>query len=172
MMNDLDLMDAECLGDSQIGDDSWLTIHSRADYTNAVTQLKASADNLNLTAANEPGWKAIYDNALRLYDKYHDVGLLSSINPFGDRALGDSAWNAIADSQRRVDEFAEQLRSKGKAVVEPKHKLIDNSILPPDLGSSFTRYLPWLIGGAVVIGVGSIAVPLVVPLLTLKRLAR
>lgn len=170
MLEDLDMLDAE-----MIGDDSWLTIHTRADYTNAVTQLKASADNLNLTAANEPGWQPLYDNAQRLYGTYHDVGFFSSINPFGDQSEGDAAWTAIADAQRRVDEFAQQLRQKGKSVVEPEHKPIDNRVLgdaPSETWAWVKKHGTLLIGGAVVIGLGSVAVPIVVPLLAARRVLR
>lgn len=178
-LRELELLDAElvgCCGSDLVGDDSWLTIHTRADYTNAVTQLKASADSLNLTAQSEPGWKPLYDNAQRLYDKYHDVGFFSSINPFGDQSLGDSAWTAIADAQRRVDEFAEQMRTQKKVVLEPRHKPIDSSLLPqlpklPD-ASALSKYLPWVIGGVVVVGLGSVALPVVIPLLAARRLSR
>lgn len=161
-------MSLDLIGAELIGDDSWLTVHSAGDYKNAVSQLKASADNLNLTAANEPGWKPVYDNALRLYRQYYDVSFLSSINPFGDQLLNNAAWNAITDCQRRVDEFAEHMRSKGRPVVEPKHKPIDDSLLPTD-PSAFTKYLPWLIGGAIVVGVGAVAVPIIVPIIAATR---
>lgn len=156
---------------ASVGEDSWLTIHTRADYENAVTQLKASADNLNLTAANEPGWKALYDNAQRLYEKYHDVGFFASINPFGDSALNDSAWVAIADAQRRVDEFAAMMRAKGKPVAEPAHTPIDNRVFgdkPSEAWEWFKKYSPWIIGGAVVVGVGSAVAPAVVPMLVAR----
>ncbi len=158
-------------GLSLLGDDSWASIHTRGDYENAVTQLKSSADNLNITASNELGWKSIYDTAINLYNKYHDVGFFASINPFGNQATGDSAWNAIADSQRRVDEFAAQMRANGKGVADPEHKQLDTRLFggASDSMSSFVKALPWVIGGVVVIGVGAAALPVVLPLITARR---
>jgi hypothetical protein len=153
------------MGLDLLGDDSWLAIHTRADYANAANQLKASAENLNQTAKNEPGWPALYQNALALWQKYHDVGFFSSINPFSDQALTDAAWNAIADAQRRVDEFATQMRSQGKRVVEPAHKPIDNSLVPTGEGSTVDwmkkHWVGLAVGGAAIVTLPAILPPII-----------
>ena len=164
-LDDLDLLGAEPAPPVYlVGDDSWLTPHTPGDYTNAVTQLKASADNLNLTAQDEPGWSTIYANAQRLYGLYNDVGFFASINPFGGRTLNNAAWNAIADAQRRVDEFAEEMRRRGKAVVEPHHKPIDDRAFG-NAPEELRKYLPWVLGGVVVLGLGWLSMPLIIPLI-------
>lgn len=163
---DLDLLDAEMVGCLGAVDDSWLSIHMPEDYRNAARQLKASADNLHLTAKGEPGWQAVYDTALALWDKYGDIGFWSSLT------MTDATWNAIADSQRRVDEFAAYMRAQKKPVVEPPHTPIDNRVLgdkPSETLAWLKKYAPWLIGTAAVIGVGSVAVPIVVPLLAARK---
>lgn len=171
-MEELELLEAELISKPvRLGDDSWLSIHMPEDYRNAARQLKTSADNLNLTASGEPGWRAIYDTAVKLWEKYHDIGFWASLT------LTDATWMAIADSQRRVDEFAAHMRAQKKPVVEPSHKPIDNRLLgdtptPTDMLAWLKRYTPWLIGTAAVIGVGSIAVPIVAPLLAARRALR
>lgn len=162
--DDLDLLGAEPAPMYLVGDDSWLTLHTPGDYTNAVTQLKASADNLNLTAQEEPGWSPIYANAQRLFTLYNDVGFFSSINPFGGRTLNNASWNAIADAQRRIDEFAEEMRRRGKTVVEPKHKPIDDRAFG-NAPEELRKYLPWVLGGVVVLGLGWLSMPLIIPLI-------
>ena len=150
------------IGADLVGDDSWLAIHMPQDYRDAAIQLKASADNLNQTAANEPGWRAIYDTAIQLWKKYHDIGFLSSLT------LTDAAWRSIADSQRRVDEFAAMLRKKGKQVVEPEHKPIDSSLPGSDTLQWVKDKWPWLAAA----GVGAVVLPTVLPPLVSLAIAR
>lgn len=146
----LDMMGLDLLGDS------WAAIHVPDDYRNAAKALKASADNLNLTAANEPGWPAIYAVANDLYSKYGSVGF------FGGLTLTDAAWNAIADAQQRVNEFEAQMRASGKALVAPEHKPIDTSLLGPQAGGALEwakNHWGWLAAA----GVAIVALPVVVP---------
>lgn len=58
--------------------------------------------------------------------------------------------------------FAEHLQESGK-------KTLDTTT---DTLASVKKYLPWIVGGVVVVGVGAVAAPLVGPLLARSALAR
>ncbi len=167
----------DCLGTDDLLGASSPFIVTAGDLTNAAAQLKASADNVNLTAAKVPGWAAIYETALRLHEKYKSLTFWDNINPFGDRAVTQGAWDAIADAQKRVEEFAAFLRSKGAPVVEPEHQAIESTLdkfasKAPGTIEALSKNLPWIIGGAAVLGVGAIALPYVIPMIAASRLRK
>lgn len=137
----------DCLGTD------FLDVRTPADYQNAVKQLKVSADNLNLTAASLPGWKGIYDNALALYEKYKDAGW------WNFASMSDATWYAIADSQKRIDEFAAQMRTQGLAVAEPVHVPIPQGGTAGDAFAWIKDH--WL--ALTVAGVAVVTVPVILP---------
>lgn len=137
----------DCLGTD------FLDIRTPADYQNAVRQLKVSADNLNLTAASIPGWKGIYDNALALYEKYKDAGW------WNFASMSDATWYAIADSQKRIDEFAAQMRTQGLAVAEPVHVPVPQGGTAGDAIGWIKDHWYWLAAG----GVAVVVLPAILP---------
>lgn len=130
-----------------------LDLRTPSDYRNAVAQLKTSADNLNLTAGLQPAWKGIYENANRLYEQYKDAGWLNFAS------MSDTTWYAIADAQKRVDEFAAQMRAKGEPVYEPVHTPPTQSGLTGGAFDWVKDNWKWLVGG----GVALVTVPVILP---------
>ena len=162
-MTGLDLLGAETIGDISdtvtdydYGEKQVIQMQAFYKALGQPAEFKSAIDAVNAAFENAKAWEPLWkDKALRWK------------NATEMKQVGADASKLMAALQQAYPAKASVVPSGGKSdVYDPNAP----GLIPKV--SSFTKYLPWVIGGAVVVGVGAVAAPFVGPLIARSALGR
>ena len=131
--------------DYDYGEKQVIQMRAFYDALGHPAEFKAAVDAVNAAYQNAKAWEPLWKDKVLRWKSATEM-----------KQVGADASKLMAALQRAYPGKASAVPSEGRsAVYDPN---------APGL-TSVMKYLPWIIGGVVVLGVGIVVVPLVTPLL-------